>query len=207
MKKTAIVLALVMLLSLTLPACAQTENLVGLWYIELDISEYVNENFIDPELREYAEVSRFVFQYLLRFNEDGTYRFEAAFPDAEEMYHWTREAYRIGLEQYYQNQMTQTGVNMPVNEYLKEKDTSLDALIEETFPITRLYELMKPLYKEGRYKAKGGKLFLSTGLDVEPDSETYEAYALKDQVLTVTSGSMIVPKEYVAFPVMLLKIG
>jgi hypothetical protein len=66
---------------------------------------------------------------------------------------------------------------------------------------------MKPLYKEGRYKAKGGKLFLSTGLDVEPDSETYEAYALKDQVLTVTSGSMIVPKEYVVFPVMLLKIG
>ena len=184
MKKAAVVMVLVMLLSLALSACAPTENLVGLWYIELDISEYVNENFIDPELREYAEVSRFVFQYLLRFNEDGTYRFEPAFPDAEEMYHWTREAYRTGLEQYYQDQMTPNGVNLPLNEYLKENGTSLDALIEETFPITRLYELMKPLYKEGRYKAKGGKLFLSTGLDTEPDEKTYETFTMKDTVLT-----------------------
>lgn len=42
---------------------------------------------------------------------------------------------------------------------------------------------------QGRYEARGGRLYLSRGLDYRVDPKVYDAYAIRGDVLTIRGGS------------------
>lgn len=207
MKKMAGILALVLLLCFVMSGCNKTDDLTGMWYAELDITDYVNENMVADELREYVQITRFVFQYIVQFYADESYSFGVSYYDAEEMYHWSREEYRAGLERYYKAQIAEQNLDMTVREYLAEKGTSLYTLVEKAFPEMQIYDFIEQFYFEGKYIIKDGKLLLSSGFDIHQSKSFYVEYTLEDSVLTFTGGTIEIPEEYNIFPIPLMNIS
>lgn len=207
MRKIAGILAVVLLLCFVMSGCKKTEDLTGMWYVELDLTDYINENAVAPELREHVKISGFVFQYIVQFFVDGSYSFGVSYYDAEEMYHWSREEYRTGLERYYKAQIAEKNLDMTVSEYLEENGLHLDTLVEKAFPEMEIYDYIEQLYFEGKYIKKDGKLLLSSGFDIHQTKSFNVEYTLKDSVLTFTGGTIEIPEAYNVFPMSLMKIA
>lgn len=191
MKKiVSLALVLVMVVAMFAGCAASAtdqEKLVGTWKGELDMTEAIMEQA--SEALEGLELDSFKVTVVFTFKQDGTYTMnldkasvEAAFENMvgslegfmTEMMEGMAQEAGMSLEDLLaMSGMTMDDMMAMVTESLEEQDL--------------VGELIEDSKSEGKYKADGGKLFLSDGLDYEIDENVYDTYNLDGDVLTLTN--------------------
>lgn len=234
-KTTAILLAIVLLLSLT--ACGKKNPLVGTWEGELDMSQ----DLIGPvdtimgalssalpgvELPKFEDfVSEFTVPYSLCFNEDGTYLLQMD----QEQFQSRIDQLKAEVVDYYRelfasiliSTVAEMGVDQEISsvEELEEfMGISLDEAISESMGMDmESYvdslldgalegsDYADQMSSEGKYEQKDGKLFMSTGADGQIFPELYDLYTLDGDVLTISAGPAGISSQYSQYYPMVLE--
>ena len=155
-------------------------------------------------LPEFAPVCTYVFR------EDGTYTFTMD----EASMQLVLEAYQAGVEAYfryfYAQVLCQTLVELGMAEQVNGVEeleailgVSLDEAISEMVgmelrdfigqivdeELGTAQEMAGKINSEGKYKAKDGKLWMSSGLECDVDPESYDFYSIAGNILTIEEGS------------------
>ena len=202
-----LLLTMCMLLCFLLTGCGKKSELEGIWHAQIDLTDYINESSGNEELSEYVTITYFGFDYFANFREDGTYEFEIDSAGAKEMYDQVRADFKDGVIKYFEAKIEENNANVTVEELLERQGSSLDALVEDAFPESKLQSLIDSLENEGKYESNEGKLYLSPSLDTKPARDTYEEYTLNENTLTLTAGNTQQSGEFELFPMVFEKIG
>jgi len=94
------------------------------------------------------------------------------------------------------DEIISTSLGMTLEEFIDQVMDELDNEFVTDEPLA-----------EGQYKAEGGKLYLSEGLDVEINQGAYENYEINGNTVTITGGVNIAENEYLSYPFDLVKIA
>lgn len=189
MKKQAIsfLLALVLVCAL-LTGCAgggDEAKLEGTWATTLELADQFNKEFEAGGMGDYIQVDSFPLVMKIQFKSDGTY---AAMADEEALndtMEGLRGTIRDGLSDYAQSLIEGEGWDASVEEVFEAMGTSLDGLVEEFFQEVDVSSMVADTAMEGNFKARGGKLHLSDGLDHLVDPKMYDVYELEGDTLTL----------------------
>lgn len=190
-KRIALLLSFVLVLSLALCACGGgEENLTGKWTANVDLTDMMNEELTgDPEmadLAEYMTIDSFVLPFVLELREDGTYSMGIDEAGMNTAIDGVLADMKEGMLAYFADVLD---VEEGVEEFLTSMGLDLDALMEEISAELVAEGTFDELTSEGKYKAKDGKLYLSDGLDYEPDPAGYNEYKLEGDTLTLDAGT------------------
>ena len=171
-------------------------------------------------LPEFAPVCTYVFR------EDGTYTFTMD----EASMQLVLEAYQAGVETYfryfYAEVLCQTLVELGMAEQVNGVEeleailgVSLDEAISEMVgmelrdfigqivdeELGTAQEMAGKINSEGKYKAKDGKLWMSSGLEYDVDPELYDLYSISGGTLTIEAGTVSQGEVALAYPLVLQK--
>lgn len=175
---------------------------------------------IGKYLPEFAPVCTYVFR------EDGTYTFTMD----EASMKLVLEAYQAGVEAYfryfYAQVLCQTLVELGMADQVNGVEeleailgVSLDEAISEMVgmelrdfigqivdeELGTAQELAGKLNSEGKYKAKDGKLWMSSGLEYDVDPELYDLYSISGSTLTIEAGTVSQGEVALVYPLVLQK--
>ena len=184
--------------------------------MEADIPIESMENY----LPEFALMCTYVFR------EDGTYTFtmdEASMQLVLEAYHAGVEAY---FRYFYAQVLCQTLVELGMAEQVNGVEeleailgVSLDEAISEMVgmelrdfigqivdeELGTAQEMAGKINSEGKYKAKDGKLWMSSGLEYDVDPELYALYSISGSTLTIEAGTVSQGEVALVYPLVLQK--
>ena len=171
-------------------------------------------------LTEFAPVCTYVFR------EDGTYTFTMD----EASMQLVLEAYQAGVETYfryfYAEVLCQTLVELGMAEQVNGVEeleailgVSLDEAISEMVgmelrdfigqivdeELGTAQEMAGKINREGKYKAKDGKLWMSSGLEYDVDPELYDLYSISGSTLTIEAGTVSQGEVALVYPLVLQK--
>ena len=171
-------------------------------------------------LPEFAPVCTYVFR------EDGTYTFTMD----EASMQLVLEAYQAGVEAYfryfYAQVLCQTLVELGMAEQVNGVEeleailgVSLDEAISEMVgmelrdfigqivdeELGTAQEMAGKINREGKYKAKDGKLWMSSGLEYDVDPELYDLYSISGSTLTIEAGTVSQGEVALVYPLVLQK--
>lgn len=171
-------------------------------------------------LTEFAPVCTYVFR------EDGTYTFTMD----EASMQLVLEAYQAGVEAYfryfYAQVLCQTLVELGMAEQVNGVEeleailgVSLDEAISEMVgmelrdfigqivdeELGTAQEMAGKINREGKYKAKDGKLWMSSGLEYDVDPELYDLYSISGSTLTIEAGTVSQGEVALVYPLVLQK--
>lgn len=214
-KVVTIIFSVLLILSITImfAGCGDADKLVGSWETEMDFTNLVKESMIDEdeELAEYLEIIDVKLKFIYEFGENGTYKTyleEETFNDTVKN---LRRNYTLGVKKYFEELIENQALNMTVDEVLAKSNTSLEALVDEVLGEKAVNEWKKAAAKEGYFKAKAGKLYISDGLDYSVDREEYETYELSGDTLKILGSVKNNTDEenidFDIYPMVLKKIG
>ena len=184
--------------------------------MEVDIPIESMENY----LPEFALMCTYVFR------EDGTYTFTMD----EASMQLVLEAYQAGVEAYfryfYAQVLCQTLVELGMAEQVNGVEeleailgVSLDEAISEMVgmelrdfigqivdeELGTAQEMAGKINREGKYKAKDGKLWMSSGLEYDVDPERYDLYSISGGTLTIEAGTVSQGEVALVYPLVLQK--
>ena len=171
-------------------------------------------------LPEFAPVCTYVFR------EDGTYTFTMD----EASMQLVLEAYQAGVETYfryfYAEVLCQTLVELGMADQVNGVEeleailgVSLDEAISEMVgmelrdfigqivdeELGTAQEMAGKINREGKYKAKDGKLWMSSGLEYDVDPELYDLYSISGSTLTIEAGTVSQGEVALVYPLVLQK--
>ena len=171
-------------------------------------------------LPEFAPVCTYVFR------EDGTYTFTMD----EASMQLVLEAYQAGVEAYfryfYAEVLCQTLVELGMADQVNGVEeleailgVSLDEAISEMVgmelrdfigqivdeELGTAQEMAGKINREGKYKAKDGKLWMSSGLEYDVDPELYDLYSISGSTLTIEAGTVSQGEVALVYPLVLQK--
>ena len=171
-------------------------------------------------LPEFAPVCTYVFR------EDGTYTFTID----EASMQLVLEAYQAGVEAYfryfYAQVLCQTLVELGMAEQVNGVEeleailgVSLDEAISEMVgmelrdfigqiveeELGTAQEMAGKINREGKFKAKDGKLWMSSGLEYDVDTELYDLYSISGSTLTIEAGTVSQGEVALVYPLVLQK--
>ena len=175
---------------------------------------------IEKYLPEFAPVCTYVFR------EDGTYTFTMD----EASMQLVLEAYQAGVEAYfryfYAQVLCQTLVELGMADQVNGVEeleailgVSLDEAISEMVgmelrdfigqiveeELGTAQEMAGKINSEGKYKAKDGKLWMSSGLEYDVDPELYDLYSISGSTLTIEAGTVSQGEVALVYPLVLQK--
>ena len=175
---------------------------------------------IGKYLPEFAPVCTYVFR------EDGTYTFTMD----EASMQLVLEAYQAGVEAYfryfYAQVLCQTLVELGMAEQVNGVEeleailgVSLDEAISEMVgmelrdfigqivdeELGTAQEMAGKINREGKYKAKDGKLWMSSELEYDVDPELYDLYSISGSTLTIEAGTVSQGEVALVYPLVLQK--
>ena len=177
-------------------------------------------------IRDYLGSFDPVYTYV--FNEDGSY---ALTVDEASLYDQLEE-FKTGLEAYsryiYAELLSMTLVELGMADQVNGVEeleaimgVSLDEAISEMLGmelrdfIGQIVEeelgtaqtMAGKINSEGKYKAKDGKLWMSSGLEYDVNPELYDLYSISGSTLTIEAGTVSQGEVALVFPVVLQKIA
>ncbi len=202
-KLVALVLGMVMVLSLC--GCGdESKKVVGRWAYEIDMQEMLMEEMGD----EFAGFeSSLVITLYFDFNEDGTMALSADKEKFVANYDaWLNDFSGFAADMIYE-QMEAAG-------YSKEDvDAAYDGSVQDYFievmnQSVSAEDLADEMKNEGVWKAKGGKLYISEGDEVQ--SNSYDLYEIEGDTMTLNmpegaSDDTLVPG--MEYPIVLKKVN
>ena len=140
------------------------------------------------------------------------------------------EAYQAGVETYfryfYAQVLCQTLVELGMAEQVNGVEeleailgVSLDEAISEMVgmelrdfigqivdeELGTAQEMAGKINREGKYKAKDGKLWMSSGLEYDVDPELYDLYSISGSTLTIEAGTVSQGEVALVYPLVLQK--
>ncbi|MGN0982044.1 MAG: hypothetical protein ACI4O0_04035 [Candidatus Limivicinus sp.] len=175
-------------------------------------------------IRDYLGNFDPVYTYV--FNEDGSY----ALTVDEASLHDQIEEFKTGLEAYsryiFAELLSMTLVELGMAEQVNGMEeleaimgVSLDEAISEIVgmelrdfigqivdeELGTAQKMAGKINVEGKYKAKDGKLWLSSGLEYDVNPELYDLYSVSGSTLTIEAGTVSQGEVALAFPLVLEK--
>ena len=175
-------------------------------------------------IRDY--LGNFAPVYTYVFNEDGSY----AVTVDEASLHDQIEAFKTGLEAYsryiFAELLSMTLVELGMAEQVNGVEeleailgVSLDEAISEMVgmelrdfigqivdeELGTAQEMAGKINSEGKYKAKDGKLWMSSGLEYDVDPELYDLYSISGSTLTIEAGTVSQGEVALVYPLVLQK--
>ncbi len=178
----------------------QTNELVGVWTGEQDITEEMNDSFAsDPMMAEHLSISKFSVLVTMTFSEDGTYSMTVDRDALNNTMHQMMDDLKPGMEAYLTavlaEELAAEGVDMSVEDLLAQQGMTMDDLMAEMYNEDMLEDVASAFETYGRYKVEDGKLYLFTSEYGEIDPDIYSLYTLHDsvdgEVLTITDPALV----------------
>lgn len=211
MKKFLCVMLTLVLLASVLTGCSnEAAKLVGTWEGEIDMTDLVNEE-LGAEFTDMFTLDDMVFTMSITFNKDGTYQMTLDRESVEAAFDGMIEDMKAGLIDMLEAEIAAMGIEMSVEEMLEASGMDLDTMLEEALAAVDMDSLIDEMVDEasstGNYKAKNGKLFLSDGVEYQPDPEIYEMYTLSGSTLTLTDPGIEDSSFAGLYPVVLQKVA
>ena len=180
MKKTALFLAVVMVIALAFTACAEkpdSEKIIGSWKASVDMTDKFNESmasFGD------IKVESFIFDITFDFKEDGTFTLEIDKDSFKKSFDALKPTLVSAMESIFSAIADASGMTM--EELLDGK--TLDQYLDDSFNSDSFGE---SLSKDGKYKIEQGKLSIAEK-EAEIGESTYFTYEFKsNDELTLNS--------------------
>lgn len=221
MKNTKKLLSVLLaaLLMLTLTACGKSdaEKIVGSWVCELDMTDIYNDSVYDPDID--VTVDSFVVNMVFTFNADGTYTSgmdEASYRAAMTA---ALETARAGLEGYMNDALQQVAdeyalstdevlaqlgcANMDVF-YTMMLGTTLDCYVSETLEAS-VTDAVYASRTSGTYEVKDGVLYsVSNGVEGSEAYEFIDNNTLQFSATEATNADELLSEFY---PLVLKRVG
>ena len=173
-----------------LAACGgtdDTEKFVGIWKSEQQLSNYMDllgeMDVDDPEILDYLKLDGISITIMLTFNKDGTF-----------ISMINKESYETAMKKIFENTIIATiedtiatmGLDMSVDEYLAELETTIDELYAQSIDEEVLSEGLAQSSRMGNWKVENGKLYTTNELSADFDMSAYETYTISGTTLTLT---------------------
>lgn len=224
-------LSLIMALGLTLSliGCgSKGPEILGTYDTKFDIKDMLVEQVdsqmgLDVSLGDYVE--SFDVAVVYEFKEDGTYSqnidmdaFEASFENLKAalvpyMENVFVSAFRdqivavdptavIESVEDIESFLGMTFDEIMIQSVGMDFESFVNVVMDESMPLD---DLQNDAQSEGKYKAEGGKLYMSESLDTDINESAYEVYTIKGNVVTVTEGVNIESNDIVSYPFELIK--
>ena len=175
--KKLLCLALSLLFLLGFSACERSE-LTGSWQAKITYAE-LTEGQITAGFGKYSDhikgLDSVSLHYTYTFSEDGTY-LEAC--DTESFLNDLNEILKDGITAYYTDYIAENRLNITPKDAMAADGITFDDLVDES-----VISSYKP--REGNFKTKDGRLYLSQSLDTAIDEAVYTEYELKGNKLTL----------------------
>lgn len=207
MKKILALGLSVLLLVGLLAGCGGDKNIVGTWEMSLDMVDMLNEELDTMGMGDAMQLSAFVVTMDFTFKSDGTYTSEMDTDAFQATVDTMKSELRTGFTKYIEDMISAQGVNMSIDEFFAMSGTTLDEALDEAFSTDSLASLADELAGEGNYETKGGKLFLSDGLDYRVDPEVYYTYTIDGDSMSFLSAVGTDEDEFSEyFPIQLTRI-
>lgn len=186
------VLSIVLMLALvlTLAGCGEQSKFVGKWEAKLDLSDLMNKQMGEnAAMADYIKIDDFIMVLELEFEDDGTYKMSVDEDEFADSIDSIKDDLKDGLTDYFEDYIKGMGVQMSVEDVLKQSGTDLDTLVEDALSEETIEGITGEMEKEGNYEVKDGKLFLSDGKDKDIDEDVYTKYEISDDELKLTESS------------------
>lgn len=188
MKKTlALVLTMVLLTGL-LAGCGGGGDsaIVGTWKASMEMAGQMNELFESSGMGDYLKLNSFAVVVDYTFNADGTYSCAADEEALSATLESAKAEIKDGLIAFAEDTAAQSGQEgLTADDVFAAAGTTLDEMLDQMFTEETIKQMVEELAAEGNYKTGDGKLYLSDGLDHQPDEEMYHNYTIEGDTLTL----------------------
>lgn len=166
-----------------------SEELIGTWSVEVkhdDLNTGFNVSFKGAPT-DYVDYSNVDKTITYTFDENGYYTINV---DVEEYIAEFTDAVKAGVTTYYEELIESEDSSLSVEEYMAMVGDSFDSYInQETVEKIRNDEGNEI---KGKYKLKGTKVYLSAGVEYEPDTKDESSYLpieIEGNTLTIYKNS------------------
>ena len=181
----------ILLILVTLTGCGKkAEKLLGTWEAELDMTAMIREE-LGSAFNDLFTLDGLTFTARITFCDDGTYQITVDSDSVAATFDSILADMEDALIKMLENEIAVLGLDMSVEDMLALSGRGTDILLDETIAAIDLYSIIDQVVEEcslrGNFEAKGGKLYLSDGLEHTPDPNTYETYTINDTTLTISA--------------------
>ena len=186
--KRILALSLALLLLISLAGCVEADPIVGTWTGEIDDAKRINQLLEDTygaEMAQYWKVETFPVTIQMTFRSDGTYSQTVDNEKLSASMDHLKQVLSTGLTAFLEDLIAASNTDITVEALMQQLNISVDDLMDSAFSDKTIGEVENEYTFEGKYKTADGKLYTSTGLDVNVDENWYETYELSEDTLTL----------------------
>ena len=189
MRKLLCILLILVILTGLLTGCGkEAEKLVGTWEADLDMTPVICEE-LGSEFNDLFTLNDLIFTTRITFCEDGTYQITVDSDSVAAAFDNILSDMEAGLIEMMEKEIAVLGLDISVEDMLALSGRGTDILIDETISAIDLDSIIDQAIEEcsvrGNFEVKGGKLYLSDGLDQSPNS--YKTYTINGTTLTLSA--------------------
>lgn len=188
--KRMLSLTLALLLLISLSGCFGTDPIVGTWTGEIDDASRINQLLEDTygaEMAQYWKVETFPVTIQMTFRKNGTYSQTVDKEKLNTSMEQLKQVLSAGLTAFLEDLIAASNTDTTVDELMQQLNISVDDLMDSAFSDKTIGEVESEYTFEGNYKTEDGKLYTSTGLDMNVDENWYETYEISGDTLTLLS--------------------
>lgn len=160
------------------------KTIVGTWECEIDMTQYFHESFVESageDVGKFFEFNNLTVVMVLDIDQNskivGSYDEKAI----DKFTTILLEDMKTGMQKYMEATLEGTGVT--VEDALKQSNTTIDKMVEESFELEDLKKEMKETFLEAEYQIKDDKMYIL--LDDEDKEESYLVYEFEKDTFTI----------------------
>lgn len=166
--KKLIGILLVAVMVLSFAACS-SDGIVGKWESSFEMEDAIlaeMDSETRDEIAEYFAFDELALEMSLQFKDDGTYEIAM---DLDKLYDDLYKVIGDGLEDYLKGVLAQQDSDISLDDLLDYLGTDIEELTDETMEEFDIDDLAEDITTEGCWMVEGNMLYMSDGLDEEPD--------------------------------------
>lgn len=186
--KRILALSLALLLLISLAGCAEPDPIVGTWTGEIDDANRINQLLKDTygeEMAQYWQVDTFPVTIQMTFRRNGTYSQTVDNEKLNASMDQLKQVLSAGLTAFLEDLIAASNTDITVDALMQQLNISVDDLMNSAFSEKTIGEVENEYTFEGKYKTEDGKLYTSTGPDINVDENWYETYEISEDTLTL----------------------